>query len=122
MLTWDDAAYPRLLREIDDAPPVLYVRGELLPVDEFAVAIVGTRHATTYGREAAHQLATELARCQITVISGLARGIDSEAHKAALQAGGRTIAVLGCGVDIIYPPENRALADRIMARGALVSD
>lgn len=122
MLTWDDAAYPRLLREVDDAPPVLYMRGELQPVDEFAIAIVGTRHATTYGREAAHQLATDLARRQITIVSGLARGIDSEAHKAALQAGGRTIAVMGCGVDIIYPPENRALADRIMASGALVSD
>ncbi len=122
LVTWEDQAYPRLLREIDDAPPLLYVRGQLSADDEWAVAVVGTRRSTSYGREAAHQIAGDLARNNITVVSGMARGIDSEAHKAALEAGGRTIAVLGCGIDIIYPPENRALAEAILKSGALVSE
>lgn len=122
LLTWDDEGYPKLLRQVDDAPPVLYVKGQLSVADEWAIAVVGTRRATSYGREAAHQFAAGLARNNITVVSGLARGIDSEAHKAALDAGGRTIAVLGCGVDIVYPPENRALAEAIARAGALVSE
>jgi len=122
ILTWEDQAYPRLLREIDDSPPVLYVKGELVTTDEWAVAVVGTRRATSYGRDAALQLAGDLARNNITVVSGLARGIDSVAHKAALDAGGRTIAVLGCGVDIIYPAENRGLAKAICESGALISE
>jgi len=122
LLTWEDQAYPRLLREIDDSPPLLYVKGQLTAADEWAVAVVGTRRSTSYGREAAHQIAGDLARNNITVVSGLARGIDSEAHKAALEAGGRTIAVLGCGIDIIYPPENRALAEAVLKSGVLISD
>ncbi len=122
ILTWDDEAYPRLLRPIPGAPPVLYVRGSLTQADEWAVAVVGTRHATSYGHEAAAALAGDLARHRITIVSGLARGIDGIAHRAALEAGGRTIAVLGCGVDVVYPPEHRRLASEIAERGALVSD
>ncbi len=122
LITWDDDAYPIRLKEIDDPPPVLYVRGELKATDEFAVAIVGTRQATTYGKEVARQLATGLAHNQVTVVSGLARGIDLSAHEAALVAGGRTIAVLGCGVDIIYPSEGRRINAQLVTNGALISD
>lgn len=122
VLTWDDDAYPRLLRPIPGAPPLLYVLGSLEPADEWAVAVVGTRHATAYGREAAAELAGALARNRITIVSGLARGIDGAAHRAALDAAGRTIAVLGCGVDVIYPPEHAGLARDIVQHGALVSD
>lgn len=121
-LTWDDPAYPRLLRSLDDAPPVLYVKGDLADADAWAVAIVGTRRASTYGREVTEMLGEGLARNHVTVVSGMARGIDTIAHQAALAAGGRTVAVLGCGVDVVYPPENRRLAQQIAERGALVSD
>lgn len=121
-LTWDDAAYPTLLRQIADAPPVLYVKGTLTSVDEWAVAVVGTRKPTTYGREVARLLASELASNGVTVVSGLARGVDGIAHQAALDAGGRTLAVLGSGLDRIYPHEHAALAERIAANGALLSD
>jgi len=117
-----DAAYPARLKEVDDRPAILYVRGELRPADEWAVAIVGTRRATPYGRQAAEHFATDLARQGITIVSGLARGIDAIAHRAALTAGGRTIAVLGSGVDIAYPPEHAKLAQEICEHGALVSD
>lgn len=122
VLTWDSADYPTLLKQIPDPPPVLFVRGTLLPSDEWAVAMVGSRKATPYGREVAHQLATGLARNGVTIVSGLARGIDGITHRAALEAGGRTIAVLGCGVDYIYPEEHRKLAEQIIENGALVSD
>ncbi len=122
VLTWLDADYPRRLREIEQPPPVLYVRGSLSPADEWAVAVVGTRRLTAYGRQMAEEIAAVLARNGITVVSGLARGVDSVAHKAALAAGGRTIAVLGSGVDIIYPPEHSGLAEKILANGALLSD
>ncbi len=122
VLTWESPGYPRLLREIADPPPVLYVKGAITEEDAWAVAVVGTRRASAYGRQVTRQLTTALARSGITVVSGLARGIDGEAHRAALQAGGRTIAVLGCGIDRIYPPEHRKLAGEIIARGALVSD
>jgi DNA processing protein len=122
ILTSDDEAYPARLREIEQPPPVLYVRGEWLPEDHFAVSIVGTRRVTAYGRQVTEQLSASLASRGITIVSGLARGVDAVAHSAALQAGGRTAAVLGSGVDRIYPPENRGLADRIMERGALLSD
>ncbi len=122
VLTWDSPDYPDLLRQISDAPPVLFVRGDITPADEWAVALVGTRKATVYGREAARILATDLAQNRVTVVSGLARGIDSVAHKAALDAGGRTLAVLGSGVDCIYPAEHRKLADAIAENGALISD
>jgi DNA processing protein len=120
--TWDDPEYPPRLKEIDDRPPVLYVRGELQPEDEWAVAIVGTRRATPYGRQAAEHFATDLAGHRITVVSGLARGIDAVAHRAALASGGRTIAVLACGLDMVYPPEHAKLAQEITQRGALLSD
>lgn len=122
VLTWEDEAYPRRLKEIDQPPPVLYLRGNLLPEDEWAVAIVGTRGITAYGRQVTAEITSVLARRGVTVISGLARGIDAEAHKAALNAGGRTLAVLGSGVDQIYPPEHRQLANQIIASGALMSD
>lgn len=122
VLTWESDAYPRRLREIDQPPPVLYVMGDLQPQDEFAVAIVGTRRITAYGRQVAENIAAFLARNGLTVISGLARGVDSVAHKAALDAGGRTLAVLGNGVDRIYPPEHRKLAEMIVQKGALISD
>jgi DNA processing protein len=117
-----DEAYPRRLRELEQPPPVLYLRGQLLPEDEWAVAVVGTRRMTAYGRQIAEDVAGTLARNGITVISGLARGVDSISHLATLNAGGRTIAVLGCGLDRIYPPENRSLSEQIVASGALVSD
>jgi DNA processing protein len=122
VLTWEDPGYPRRLKEIDQPPPVLYVRGALLPEDEWAVAIVGTRRITPYGRQVSEEVAGMLARNGVSVVSGLARGVDAAAHQAALNAGGRTIAVLGSGVDRIYPPEHRRLAERIIERGALVSD
>lgn len=121
-LTWEDEGYPGRLREIADPPPLLYVRGSLLPADDFAVALVGTRLATSYGKEVARNLAGGLARNGVTVISGLARGIDLVAHQAALDAGGRTIAVLGCGVDVTYPPEARQISQQIVQHGALLSD
>ncbi len=122
ILTWDDELYPPRLKEIEQPPPVLYVRGELLPEDHFAVAIVGTRRITSYGRQVAEELSAFLAANGVTVVSGLARGVDAVAHSAAIRAGGRTIAVLGSGVDRIYPPEHRSLAEELMGRGALVSD
>lgn len=122
VLTWNDPAYPRRLQEIDQPPPVLYLRGELTPEDEWAVAIVGTRRITGYSRQVAEELAGYLARNGVTVVSGLAQRIDGVAHDAELKAGGRTLAVLGCGVDIIHPPEARKLAEGILADGALISD
>lgn len=120
--TWDSPDYPPLLKEIADPPPILYVRGTLKPQDEWAVAVVGTREATTYGKEVTRLLVNGLAQNGVTVISGLAYGIDTEAHQTAINAGGRTIAVLGCGVDIVYPAENHKLSQAIIENGALVSE
>jgi DNA processing protein len=117
-----DVSYPALLQEIGAPPPVLYYRGELLETDRMAVAIVGTRRVTSYGRDMASRIAGDLARAGVTIVSGLARGVDGVAHQAALDAGGRTIAVLGSGVNRIYPPEHRNLARRIAEQGAIVSD
>src|SRR5215831_7815644 len=116
-----DASYPENLREISTPPERLYVRGALMDVDALAVAIVGSRTATSYGLAVAERLAAELAARGVTVVSGLARGIDGAAHRGALRAGGRTIAVLGSGVDVIYPPEHRRLAGEIAASGGLLS-
>lgn len=121
-LTWEDADYPSLLREVYNPPPVIYVRGKLCPEDEWAIAIVGTRKATLYGRQVTERLSADLATNHMTVVSGLARGIDSVAHRAALEAGGRTIAVLGCGLDRVYPAENHQLAHDIIKNGALISE
>jgi DNA processing protein len=114
--------YPRPLQEIPDPPGVLFVRGRFAPQDALAVAIVGSRHASHYGTTQAERLAASLARAGLTVISGLARGIDAAAHRGALAAGGRTIAVLGSGVLNIYPPEHESLADEVVASGAVVSE
>lgn len=114
--------FPAPLTEIPDPPAVLYMRGNRLPQDDLAVAIVGTRHATPYGRQQASRLASSLARAGITIVSGLARGIDSEAHQATLDAGGRTVAVLGSGLLNVYPPENKELAERVVQNGALISE
>jgi DNA processing protein len=121
-ITWHDDAYPRQLREIYDRPPVLFVRGALTPPDEWAVAVVGTRRVSVYGRQAAEEMARGLALNRVTVVSGLARGVDAIAHRAALDAGGRTIGVLACGLDMVYPPEHKRLAEQIIEQGALISD
>ena len=120
--TWHDPEYPRQLLEVYDRPPVLFVRGTLTPADEWAVAVVGTRRVTVYGRQAAEEMARGLASNRVTVVSGLARGVDAVAHRAALEAGGRTIGVLACGLDMVYPPEHKRLAEQICEQGALVSD
>lgn len=122
VITLDDADYPVNLRQIDAPPPLLYVRGTLEPSDSWAIGIVGTRRASIYGREVAHTLSRDLAASGITVVSGLALGVDTVAHKSALESSGRTIAVLGSGVDQIYPPDNRGLAQAIIENGALVSE
>lgn len=116
------AAYPALLSRIDDPPGLLFVRGTLLPQDSLSVAIVGARHATAYGLKVAEQLGAALARAGYTVVSGLARGIDAAAHRGALRAGGRTIAVLGSGVLSVYPPEHADLAREVIDSGALISE
>src|SRR5207253_1635550 len=115
-----DPNYPALLGAIP-SPPTLYVRGTVTADDALALAIVGARAATPYGVEVAERLAGELAARGVTIVSGLARGIDAAAHRGELGARGRTLAVLGCVIDVVYPPENRALARAIEAQGALVS-
>lgn len=122
MLVEGREGYPGLLGRIDDPPGVLFVRGSLAPCDALAVSIVGARHATPYGKRVAWQLAGGLARAGYTIVSGLARGIDAAAHRGALDAGGRTIAVLGTGVLNIYPPEHDDLAKEVIAHGAVVSE
>jgi DNA processing protein len=122
LVTLHDAEYPEALRLIPDPPPVLSVRGTLSPADAAAVAVVGCRAATAYGRTVAERLAAELAGFGVTVVSGLARGIDGCAHRAAVAAGGRSIAVLGSGLDRIYPPEHRRLAAELAENGAVISE
>ena len=122
VMTWDDADYPARLREIAQPPPILYLRGDFLEEDAWAVAIVGTRRVTSYGQQVTEEVATFLAQNGVTIVSGLARGVDGIAHKAALKAGGRTLAVLGSGVNRIYPPEHRTLAEQIAKTGAIISD
>jgi DNA processing protein len=117
----EDAEYPALLRPVPTAPASLHVRGRLVDRDALAVALVGSRRATPYGLAVAETMAADLAARGVTVVSGLARGVDSAAHRGALRVGGRTIAVLGSGVDSVYPPENRRLADEIARQGALLS-
>lgn len=122
IVTWADVHYPSLLREIHDPPPFLYVLGELHPSDELAAAVVGSRHPTGYGLRMARQITGELVDYGLTIVSGLARGIDAAAHWAALKKAGRTIAVLGSGLDVLYPPEHGALARQIAQQGALISE
>lgn len=122
VIVWGDAEYPARLQAIASAPPVLYVRGTLEPEDEAAVAVVGSRRATAYGEQMAGELARELGRRGLTIVSGLARGIDAAAHRGALEVGARTVAVLGNGLDQTYPPEHRGLATDVAGSGALLSE
>ena len=122
IITFYDAAYPPLLKEIDTPPLLLYVRGELKPEDTFSIALVGSRQAKDYGRRVSYQLSYQLAQRGLTVISGFAKGIDTCAHRGALEANGRTIAVLGNGLSLIYPASNIGLVDKIVESGALISE
>ena len=122
LITLADARYPEPLRRIYDPPPVLFARGRVDLLSSLGIGVVGTRHPTPYGVAAAERLSGDLARAGLAIVSGMARGIDTVAHKAALAAGGATIAVLGCGVDIVYPSENRKLAAEIAAKGLILSE
>lgn len=122
VIPYADQRYPALLRETSAPPIVLYVEGELTAADKTAIAIVGSRNSSPYGRDVTRMLATELAAAGVTIVSGLARGIDGAAHDAALNAGGRTIAVLAGGLDWIYPSEHKSLAKRTIENGALISE
>lgn len=122
LVTLEDEAYPALLRQLPDRPLLLYVRGQLKAEDDKCLAVVGTRKASKYGWDVANQLAAEIANQGITIVSGLAQGIDAAAHRGALQTGGRTIALIGTGIDQIYPRENTDLADEIVNNGAIVSE
>lgn len=122
VVTLLDDSYPTNLKTIFDPPPVLYYRGDLLATDSLSVGIVGARRATPYGREVAHKFARDLVRSGITVVSGLARGVDSAAHRGALAGKGRTLAVLGCGLNVVYPPENSRLYDQVAAQGAVLTE
>jgi DNA processing protein len=123
LMVWDSPRYPRYLREVPNPPPLLFCQGELRESDQWAVAVVGTRRLTAYGKQVTHELVSGLVRSNVTIISGLAKGIDSVAHQVAVEMGGRTIAVLGSGLDNIYPAQNRRLADRILdGHGAIISE
>lgn len=121
VLTADNPAYPENLRAVPHPPP-LFCAGEILPTDRIAVAIVGTRRATPVGREVAYEIASDLAKAGVTIVSGLAEGIDAASHRGALESGGRTIACLGAGIDVVYPRANRLLFSEIPKSGALVSE
>jgi len=121
-ISFFDEAYPNLLKKIYDPPMILYVKGNFIEKDNFPIAIVGTREPTTYGKLQAEKFSSALASQGITIASGLARGIDSIAHRAALKVNGRTIAVLGCGINVIYPPENKKLYEEILHSGLLISE
>lgn len=122
ILTLYDDAYPLPLKEIDTPPLVLYIRGELIPEDSLSVSLVGSRNAKDYGRKVSYRLSYQLAQRGLTVVSGFAKGIDTSAHRGALEAGGRTVAVMGNGLSFIYPATNRALVEKIEASGALISE
>ena len=121
-LTWEDEAYPSLLQEIPQSPPVLFVRGSSGPQFEQALAVVGTRRVTPYGREVCEQYCGAVARAGVAIVSGLARGVDSIAHRVAVDEGAPTVAVLAGGIDGIYPKENAGLAERVMGQGCVVSE
>jgi len=122
LLMHGEPDYPRMLSEIHDPPGLLYTRGSIAPQDSLAVGIVGTRHATEYGRRQSQRLAASLSRAGLTIVSGLARGIDAAAHRGALEAGGRTLAVLGGGVLNVYPKDHCQLAEEVVANGLLLSE
>ena len=121
-LAWSSPDYPELLKTIADPPPVLFHQGAFRPEDRRAVAVVGTRNATSYGREACASLVAALASSGVTIVSGMARGIDAIAHRTALEAGGRTVGVMASGLDMVYPPEHRELARQVAASGVVVSE
>jgi len=118
----EEEEYPAFLKEIANPPPFLYVKGSFIPEDRYAVAIVGTRNPTHYGTTQAEEIASQLARMGFTIVSGFARGIDTAGHRGAVQAGGRTIAVLGSGIDVPYPAENRHIVEKIASSGAVISE
>jgi DNA processing protein len=123
LMVWDSPNYPRYLREVPNPPPLLFGQGELIEADQWAVAVVGTRRLTSYGKQVTRELVSGLVRSNVTIVSGLAKGIDSIAHEVAVEMGGRTIAVLGSGLDNIYPAQNRTLAGRILdGHGAVISE
>jgi DNA processing protein len=122
VLTLADPGYPRLLKEIHDPPTVLYVHGEILARDQYAIGVIGTRKPSHYALDCAKKLSYQLAYSGVTVVSGLARGVDTAAHQAALAAKGRTIAVLGSGLMQLYPPENKTLAEKIATSGAVITE
>lgn len=122
LLTLSDPNYPALLLTIYDPPPILYTKGKVLGPDPYPIAMVGTRNMTPYGKLVAERIAGALARVGMTVVSGFARGVDATAHHAAILAGGRTLAVLGCGIDVIYPKEHRKLYDEIIENGVIFSE
>ena len=116
------SSYPEMLREIEDAPIVIYIKGDIQPQDRYAIAIVGSRRPTSYGVSITENISEELASMGFTIVSGMARGIDAISHRGALRAGGRTVAVLGSGLDVPYPPENRGLMDKITSSGYVMSE
>ncbi len=122
LVTLGDSRYPDRLREIFDPPPMMFARGNVELLNSVCLGVVGTRHPTTYGVAATERLSADLARAGLTIVSGMARGVDTAAHRACLGAGGNTIAVLGCGADVVYPSENRKLAAEIAARGLIISE
>jgi DNA processing protein len=122
LIAYDSEEYPPLLKQIPDSPLLLYVRGDLKVLSHYAVAVVGSRQPSAYGSSVAHRLAHDLAQRQLVVVSGLARGVDSAAHRGALEAKGKTVAVLGSGIDVIYPRENKKLAEEIARSGAVISE
>jgi len=122
VLTFQDDAYPFLLKQISDPPVVLYIKGELKAQDKLSIAIVGSRQASFYGLQCSQKFSFQLSELGFTIVSGLARGIDTWAHKGALKAGGRTIAVLGSGFSFIYPKENQELVEEISSQGAVISE
>ncbi len=122
LISWNDERYPRPLREIFDPPVALFVRGRVELLGSLAIGVVGTRRPTPYGIAASERLSADLSHAGLAVISGMARGIDTAAHRGALSVGGDTVAVLGCGVDVVYPSENRKLAGEIASKGLLLSE
>ncbi|MBM4128695.1 MAG: DNA-protecting protein DprA [Nitrospira sp.] len=121
-VTINSPSYPEMLREIEDAPIVLYMRGDVYPQDRYAISIVGSRKPTSYGAMVTEKISEELASMGFTIVSGMARGIDALSHRGALRAGGRTIAVLGSGLDVPYPPENKGLMEKIVNAGCVMSE
>jgi len=121
-VSFESPSYPEMLREIDDAPLVLYMKGTFIPQDRYAIAVVGSRKLTDYGASVADRVAEDLACMGFTIVSGMARGVDSLSHNAALRTGGRTVAVLGSGVDVPYPPENKTLLEKIAGSGCVMSE